>query len=161
MSFQKELEDDVAAKLEGLGFGLIKGIIRQVNVDTDPELGDVIHGEAVTPFASVSSIIPERLREDISTGSIASVERQVTVAIIANKVDVEGNLEAYREYRQAAIREMNLGRLRGAFDSDPESGVLMNFARPRRPHETAAWQSRGKWISAFDVLIHTREKGAT
>lgn len=157
ISIKNELCEKIATELATLGFTLMKGIVRQAAPDYDVQNGVLLQGEAKFPFVSVSGVLEESFNVAESFNSVSAVTRTITVAIVADKKIVSQDDDLYALYRQNAMRTIHTNRFRGMLTSDTNSCILQATVRPRSPIEKTAWQSYGKFISAFDVLFQTNE----
>lgn len=157
-SINKELGRKVALQINELGFSLIKGIVWQFTPESDGS-GDLLYGTAKKmPFVSVSSVLPEQFPETIGTNYVAKVLRTISVAIIADKAVVQlGDPDVYVKYRQDCLRKINLNRFRGTLATDPNACVFQATLRPNSPVMQSAWQQYARMISAFDIVVETRE----
>ncbi|TXH46198.1 MAG: hypothetical protein E6Q97_30080 [Desulfurellales bacterium] len=151
------LEEQVAAELNTLGLPPFKGVLRQTTPDYRPEVGVVLYGTREIPFISVSSVLAETSRVGAGTNVDAMWVRPVTVVLVASKQVVEKDDSLYKRYRETAMRQLLLNRFRGNITGITGACVFQATVRPKSAVELSAWVSLGKWVSAFDVLIETRE----
>lgn len=153
----KWIEEQIGSELNTLGMAPFKGIVRQTAPDYRPEIGVLLHGERSIPFISVSSVLAETIRVGAGSNVLATYVRPVTVALIASKSIVEKDDTLWKRYRETAMQQLLLNRFRGNITDVTGACVLQATVRPKSAVEVSAWVGQAKWVSAFDVLVETRE----
>lgn len=160
IGIQEWLEEQVAKAIYDVAaLTPFQGIVRQTTPDYRPEYGDLLYGKRKYPFIAVASIQAEQYQPRASSTLWAAVTRTITVALIADKAPLEtsGVVAIYKQYREKAIGAVYQNRFRGAITPSVGSCVLQTTVRPKAAVEPSAWTNHAKWLSAFDVMVETRE----
>lgn len=118
--------------------------------------GSVVRAKKL-PFISVSSVLAETFQYGPGTNIHVPVVRPVTVALIADKIVVERDDTPWKRFRELAMQAQIYNRFRGNITGIAGACVMQATVRPKSQVELSAWVNHAKWVSAFDVLIETRE----